>query len=223
MLFPTIFVNNFLDNPEDVLEYAKTLEYTNDGRSPGKRSTPLHEVNYDLYNTLNFKILSLLFPSNYKTISYEGSGVFQWVPSGLRGDGWVHSDTLAQLTAIIYLSKDVNAGTEIYVPNTTRVDKINLNTDEKYEYFKTIDNPNNAGQISEDQCVKNRDDWNNRFKKVASFSGEYNSLVAFDSFHYHAAQLNMSGVERYTYIMFFDKIYSDGDQLLYPIPTSRRI
>lgn len=223
MLFPTIFVNNFLDNPEDVVEYAKTLEYTNDGDSPGKRSTPLHIANYHLYNSLNLKILSVLFPSKYKEICYEGTGVFQWVPSGLRADGWVHSDTMAQLTAIIYLSKDVNAGTEIFVPNTTQVDKTDLATNEKYEYFKNTSTLNTNIQTNDETYINHKNEFNNRFKKVASFSGEYNSLVAFDSFQYHAAQVNMSGLERYTYIMFFDKIYSKTDQLLYPIPTSRRL
>jgi len=223
MLFPTIFVNNFLDNVEEIADYAKTLDYANDGDSPGKRSTPLHIANYELYNTLNLKILSILFPSNYKQINYEGTGVFQWVPSGLKADGWVHSDTMAQLTAIIYLTKDVNAGTEVWVPNTTKVDKTDLATNEKYKYFKSSMDLNANIQSNEGDYINHRDEFNSRFKKVASFTGEYNSLVAFDSFQYHAAQVNMSGKDRYTYIMFFDKIYSSTDQLLYPIPTSRRI
>lgn len=223
MLFPTIFVNNFLDNPEEIVDYAKTLEYANSGESPGKRSTPLHIANYELYNALNIKILSVLYPSNYKNISYEGIGVFQWVPSGLRADGWVHSDVTVQLTAIIYLSKDINAGTEIFVPKNTHIDKTNLEANEKYSYFKKSADLNRNIQLNDDGYIQHRNTFNDKFRKVASFSGEYNSLVAFDGFQYHAAQVNMSGKERYTYIMFFDKIYSQTDQLLYPIPTSRRL
>ena len=65
MLFPNfVCVDNFFDNPEEVVNFSQKLEYFNETTCPGKRSKILHEVDYDFFNWVNLKICSVFYPND---------------------------------------------------------------------------------------------------------------------------------------------------------------
>ena len=51
MLYPITCVDNFFDTPDDIKNYAKTLDYnySKEGKWPGERSNHLHEINFNFY------------------------------------------------------------------------------------------------------------------------------------------------------------------------------
>ena len=56
MKYPTIVVDNFFDNPNEIVEYSKTLDYYKaDPTIPhskwqGKRTESIHKINRQLYD-----------------------------------------------------------------------------------------------------------------------------------------------------------------------------
>ena len=54
MLFPSfICVDNFFDNPDEVVNLSKKFEYENKTHCPGKRTKELHELDWAFFNWVN--------------------------------------------------------------------------------------------------------------------------------------------------------------------------
>jgi len=51
MLFPTLCVDNFFNNPEQVINVAKQCPMERTHTRPGTRSPCLSQVNFDFYQT----------------------------------------------------------------------------------------------------------------------------------------------------------------------------
>ena len=66
MLWPTII----LDNPEKIVEFAKSLEFKKDleGRDPGKRTDLLHTINKNFLKNFLLEIIHLSFLSQLDTL-----------------------------------------------------------------------------------------------------------------------------------------------------------
>jgi hypothetical protein len=201
MMWPTLCVDNFFDEPDKIIKLSDKLKYESSNVYPGKRSIKLHEQYPEFFNWVSNKIISVLYPVEWQNISWYNTAYFQKIPSGLKNDGWIHQDPSNEFTAIIYLSKDIEVGTSIYLPN------------DFYKKSKT------KGSI------KDRDLHNSKFKETINIKGIYNRLVILDSHSYHAAHINNSEKERLTLICFFSNIRSsiENRQLKYIIPTLKRI
>ena len=215
MLFANTCIDNFLNNPQAVVEVAESCEYKNDGVSPGRRSEPLHKVNYNLYNHVNVKILSSLYPNESETIQYKSYSVFQKIPAGIDYDGWIHTDKRSILTAIIFLSES-DAGTSIYEPKdsfyTPGDDSI------KRDFFK---DPNSFSKEQKEEYHKIREKWVSDYKETISYKGRYNRMICFDGFNYHNAHVHKGIEDRLTLITFFDEITIKDKNIKYPLPTIR--
>ena len=68
MMWPTLIVDNFFDDPKKVINFSKQLTYERDKehRWPGTRTKPLHEINKEFFRWSTKKIMTLLFPMNIK-------------------------------------------------------------------------------------------------------------------------------------------------------------
>ena len=55
MLFGSTCIDNFFNDPCDVLDLAEKCKYNKDRKVPGLRSEPLHITHYDFYKYLNLK------------------------------------------------------------------------------------------------------------------------------------------------------------------------
>ena len=217
MLFPTIIADNFYSNPKEVLSFAKNLNYNHskDGLFPGKRTAPLHTIDFNFFNFSCTKILSILYPNDYKEINFEASILFQLINTKNYDLGWIHKDD-GLFTAIIYLSEDETCGTNIY-------DRINnsyvfepIHTEIKHESFKNFENIEQRKKNFE--FAKNNNDL---FKSTINIDSKFNRVLIFDSSLYHGAQNfkdSKEKKERLTLICFFSKLeFNNKNRLKFPL------
>ena len=202
MLIPTLVHDNFFRNPEEVVNYAKQLDYLpdNEGRWPGERSFPLHEINENLFKFTTIKITKLLWPSSYQDIYFSAYSTFQRISKDYINPGWVHQD-IEILTAIIYLSKHTQCGTSMFEPKN----------------FSTVKNTEHKKEIYYKKNFKNENKYvlenNINFEETMSIKSKYNRIIIFDSRQFHAAQKFIEkdvDDDRLTLITFFTNIYGAG-------------
>jgi hypothetical protein len=208
MYYPTYYVENFFDNPDEIVNWAKTLTYNKDtnGLWPGKRSQMLHEINVNFVNAYCYKLFHLIYGRDISQVEWDLNCQFQLINyediSAENNQGWIHRDPKSTLTVITYLTNGTNkSGTTIYKPN-----KLGLGVGGdlkckplRNDYYKHNKKSNNY----EEEITK----FNNNFTPVAKFYSNYNSTVAFDGGHYHGANWDLKpGEERLTLISFFNEI-----------------
>jgi hypothetical protein len=119
MLFPTMCVDNFFDDPKSVRELACSLEYYPEpnGIWPGKRTKPLHEVASKYNNFFNSKLFNLIYDFKKQELSWEVDSYFQLIePYGNNPNtnvGWVHKDNNSILAGVVYLNEnpEISSGT----------------------------------------------------------------------------------------------------------------
>jgi hypothetical protein len=180
--FPTIIVDDFFEEPNKVLELANSLEYTDaadyDYKWPGKRSTLIHEVDYNFFNNIVVKVLSTYYP--YAKVSYNDTRLLFQKVASIYEDGWIHKDDNL-ITFIIYLNntKITDAGTSICIPKNSIIDNIIIHTDKKQESFK---DPNKVKEY-EPYRLEN----NNQFEEVIRVNNVFNRCIMFNASSYHKA------------------------------------
>ena len=88
MLFPTLIVDNFFKYPERVVDFSNNITYERDKeyKWPGKRSKEIHEINQNFFIYFDTKVLSVLYPMNYKQISFNLSLKFQKISSDYKNN-----------------------------------------------------------------------------------------------------------------------------------------
>jgi hypothetical protein len=219
MIYPTIIVDDFFDNPKKVKDLASTLEYQKDpeGRWPGERTTFLHQINYPFFNHVHLKILSILYPNDFRKINYTASSCFQSI-SGKRhvNTGWVHKDVGSEITGIIYLSDHKNCGTSLWKnknffdTDTTMFEKRKFNKKDLYD------------KKEKDILSKHNDN----FKKILQVDSIFNRLVLFDSHQHHSAENFLDEnikEDRLTLLTFIEKITFNDKQIRYPLTECKRL
>lgn len=202
MLWPTICVDNFFDDPDKVFRFANSLKYTSDseGRWPGERSDLLHNIDVNFFQYFGKKVLSILYPMQQE-INFSLSLTFQRISKKYINEGWVHEDNanLNEFTSIVYLSKHKECGTslfdskKIYSYPINKVHKNNMYLKDSFEEKNIYLKENN-----------------NQFEETLSIKSKYNRLIMFDSSQLHAAQKfteNTIEEDRLTLIGFFQNIY----------------
>lgn len=220
MYFPTYYVQNFFDQPDQVAHWAKTMEYKrNEGHWPGRRTEDLFESKDQLvkgfFNDVSHRICNMIYM--YEAFQIEASGYFQCISAEdtITQKGWIHTDSAnAILTAIIYLN-DYTSGTKLYRPINPHGQFLSIVSPKgRMEAYKT-------GEITENY-ERDLEENNSNYEEMASFSGTYNSMLAFDSSLPH--QANFSNMKTYddndrlTMIIFFSRIFAP----CYPIPMLKR-
>lgn len=221
MLFPSFTcVDNFLEDPDSVVELSKKFDYINQELSPGCRTKRLHELHFDFFNWINLKICTIFYPNRMKDIRFNADTYFQRTKK-LEHDNWVHNDRV-RFTAILYLNKENTAGTSIFTGQDYRGHE-GCFTDGylKYKYFQ---NENHGLPEEELKKVKEAKDKNNKsFRKTFSVDGIYNRLIIFDGNAYHASNPMLTDHERLTLISFVRDIRLENGTIEFPIPTMRSI
>lgn len=220
MLFPNLIcVDNFFDNPDEIVNFSKQLEYKQNTYSPGKRTKPVHLVDFDFFNWINLKIASVLYPNDANKLHYNAETFFEKIKK-LEYDNWVHVDKDFKFTAIIYLNKENTAGTSIFHPKNFKGQNTSKGADLKYDYFK------NKGKVSKkklQQIKKAKEENKNCFQKTFSVEGIYNRLIIFDGNTYHASNPLEKNQERLILISFFNDVSLENGLIKYPVPTMRTI
>ena len=179
--FSTTCVDNFFKYPDEIVNFANTLEYKPDsqGRWPGERSAQLDQISPALHNAICAKYLKLHLAA--PMVVYKATVYFQKI-NAQSDKGWVHNDYPYLHTTLIYLTKEanLNSGTSLYRPKkgvgpmyTTR------NNIKKREF--------NLGKLSGEESEKFRIESNSDFEETVRFANVYNRCVGFDAMEWHAA------------------------------------
>jgi hypothetical protein len=216
MIWPSIIVDNFFDDPNKILEISKKLSFAKDnaGRWPGERTTCNSQTDKNFYNWLNYKIVRLLYPMNHEQMTWTCSQYFQKVNGNFyKNEGWIHSDAPWEFTAIIYLSKHKNCGTSLFTKK--KFFNNSLHIDKKENIYKKGDIKNELKYLKEN---------NDLFESSLTVDSKFNRLFLFDSNQYHAANnfkdKDHENEERLTLITFFYSLTANG--IKYPIPEMKR-
>ena len=204
--FHSICVDDFFSNPDKIRNWGLSLEKQPDpdGRWPGVRSKPLHEVNPQFSNELILKVMCSYIDLKYHNISWGESVVcFQEITpfkNEIENIGWIHRDGGMQLAFIIYLTPnaDVNSGTSLY--NLKNTNSIIPKQYQKEKLFKgeKIDDEEYKTAVLENQ---------NLFYEKNRFQNIYNRMIAYDASEFHRANNFTTNTDkRLTLVGFVTKI-----------------
>jgi hypothetical protein len=217
MLWPTICIDDFFNDPFYVKNFADTLDFKKDpeGKWPGERTELLHNINSDFFNYTTVKIMSVLFPMNYKKLNWKATQMFQRTDGNIyNNNGWVHTD-FDEFTSIIFLSNHKKCGTSLFKKKkiTSKV----INNEFKHECYKNTEKIKSG----EEKYLKENND---QFEKTLTLNSRFNRLILFDSSNLHAAEKygeeNLNE-DRLTLITFFTAII--GNENKYPISEMKRL
>ena len=129
-LFGNICADNFFDNPYQIIDISKKVELKKTRYISGYRSENISDVNENLFNYVNKKIINFIYPGA-RGIDFRASTYFQKSDAD-ENDGWVHADP-GMITAIIYLTPGGTSGTSIFDAK----EEFNLpQQPTKHEYFE---------------------------------------------------------------------------------------
>lgn len=220
MHFPTLIVDNFFDNPQQIIDRACNLEFKNlpNKRWAGLRTDPVHQVDYDVFDYVTKKIMRLVFPYDYGNMFWQTEMYFSKTnPKDTKYPDWVHKDDSAEFTAIMYLS-DHSCGTNIcHFSNPLKI--IDDTGQEQFNYFR---NP-----TEKEPKIKNKID--SQFKETILVNGRFNRLFIFDGNSWHKQQKFSSediksNKDRLMLIAFFHEISKkEGTgKILFPITELKR-
>jgi len=212
MLFPTLCVDNFFNNPDQVIDVAKQCPMERTSYRPGTRSPCLSQINFDFYNYVNTKLLRVFYPA--KDFSYIASTHFQSTfPDQNILDGWVHQDDDYMFTAIVYLNH-CNIGTSIFTKKNEFIIP-EAAGDIKHNYFKNYESIDRPERI---EVEKVREDVNSQFDESITVKGRYNRMMCFDGNSYHTIQDGVCDEERLILISFIKDFRLQGEKTVFPIP-----
>lgn len=214
-MIPITIVDDFADEPHQLVEVAKQLEFTPDpnGMYPGVRSKALHEVSPYLYDIIITKIMGLFqaIPDLGRSqISYGPSAVesvdcnmfFQKIPAKMNR-GWIHCDDVLA-TGILYLND--GDGTSIYNTKKGKVFDVS--------HRETKRKCNLQGYMTEEDTIV-QTEFNDLFEEHVNVKGKSNRLLLIPNCYHGANNFEVDGEERLTLVMFFHRIAGE------PMPIER--
>jgi len=217
MKYPTLIVDNFFDNPDEIRDYSDNCDWFRSDRVIGHTTKDLSSKSehQNFFHFVGHKVLSLIQPYDTHKIIYNAGLYFQKQITGKSHlDGWVHKDDAAEMTAIIYLNKKDTFGTNIYNRKnqwSSGVSSLSGSVGDniKHNGFKNAENDN----FDEESFLIEKKKNNQYYNPVIEVSGLYNRILMMDSSQYHALQLpspEKNNEERLILMMFFYSLQMPG-------------
>ena len=203
-LFPTLVVDDFLDDPDYVLDLAETVEYNDPDYTnhPGVASkNKIHELDQELFDIILQKIFGYYWDLN-NPVKFRVDMEFQKIEK--NGIGIIHLDTThgALAAGVIYLNQDIDRDTGTSFYKLTDPDyKIKqhefLDPIARYHAGEHVDGLDNI-------CEKHY----NMFEETMRVQNQYNRLVTYDSNVWHTAT-SYGDQTRYTLRFFINELESN--------------
>lgn len=178
--FPTRIIEDFFLEPYLWRHIALQQEYypASNTTYPGKRSTPLAEIDKRLFDEFGERLLHFL--PMYKGFFYLNASFFMVDESFVNG--WVHDDDPdTSITGIIYLNETspLNSGTTLYDDRLA---------EEYGEYHKLIQKDClNSTADGRQQATKHRNKQRSFFNSSVNVDSVFNRCVLFDPKTWHSA------------------------------------
>jgi hypothetical protein len=225
-IYPTIIQDNFFDDPDDIVEFAKLQTYIPEpnGFWPGSRaSIVLQQQGDNTYTKFTRYVMDRMkeigrfsvFPPEHNQINlnFKIQISFQRIhplhpdPDNVINRGFVHHDHTSfgpggpvnQITGIIYLNPTTNTmcGTSIY--------RTSLIADDVYTAMDLKQYVNLNGSLPDQQSSMNKLlQHHHQFQETLRVYPVYNRLLTFDSRLWHGATCLHTGTEepRLTMVIF---------------------
>ena len=202
LLFPTLVVDDFLDDPDYVLCLATNAEYDDPGYTnyPGVASkNKVYELDQELFNTILQKIFGYYWDLK-NPVNFNVEMDFQKIES--NGQGIIHLDTTygALGAGVIYLNQnpEKDTGTSFYelLDLGYRIEEELLDPIARYHAGEHVDGLDNI-------CEKHY----NMFEETMRVQNQYNRLVTYDSNVWHTAT-SYGDQTRYTLRFFVNELES---------------
>ena len=216
-LFPTICVDNFLDNVEEVLKLAESLDYHSSilGKWPGKRTESINLYSEKLFNYILSDVFGLFYNYDFEILKWNAEMYFQKTkPYDISNKGWIHNDIPSLFSGVIYLTKDndPNSGTSIF---SCLDESKYLNCDFEMNFLSkecVVDLLKKKLYINDevdvDQYHKVKESYEKNFVETIRYDNVFNRLVAYDAGQFHRAN-SFNGSkdnERLTLVFFVNKL-----------------
>jgi len=218
--FP-VCVDDFFDDPERIVNYAKSLPKKPDpeGTWPGKRTELLWKIDKDLATAILLKIMSCYYDLTYQNVSWKRVNMcFQETPAycktknDVRNKGWIHFDASEdfEIAGLIYLTPDIDldSGTSLF--------KLKKQNDEKYRpdpisWPRQMLHRNKNGvtgyeeEFDEEYFTKKYKEHENLFIEKTRFANIYNRMIMYDTNEFHRANsyYNDAGKDARLTLVFF--------------------
>ena len=207
-LFPTLVVDDFLDDPDYVCNLAKNAEYNDPGHTnhPGVASKlKIHEIDQKLFDNILKKILGYYWDLNYP-VNYMVDMEFQRIQSnddGILNKGIIHVDSeMAMAAGLIYLNHDAprDTGTSFY---KLKDDSYKINQKELLDPIAKY----HAGEHV-DGIEKICQDHYDMFEETMRVQNQYNRLLFYSGDEWHTAT-SYDNQTRYTLRYFISELKSN--------------
>ena len=202
MTYPLTIIDNFFEDPDQIVENAKKLKtYNSPGNWPGSRTKMLHIANHRLFEYFCnriYKIFSDDIPEYYNMQTQ-----FQFISPladeqwDKRNRGWIHQDLDTWFGGIVYLNKnpEPNTGTTIYRPKYGFTRQTNKELNHKEALYRNeeldLDEYNKAWDIMYDQYIE-----------TVKIENVYNRFVLFPAYAHHGVETYGHKQERITLNFF---------------------
>ncbi len=185
MTYPITIIDNFFEDPDKIVNLAKTFDYyPSNGDWPGVRTDQLHLVDNRLFNYIGEKIYLLFYeesPVQWSMItSFQKIKPFSEDQYDRRNKGWVHQDIDILFAGIVYLNKDPepDTGTSIYTTKNGYA----------LQYRKELEMKENlylGNDIDLDDYNRTYDAVHDQYIESVRVENVYNRLLLFNNQTHH--------------------------------------
>jgi len=210
-LFPVCIVDDFYTNPHDVREFAlsQTFYENEDGRWPGARTKPIHQINRYLFNNFCDKIISLFY-TREQILDYKISSYFQKIKPfhpekfNKNNRGFIHQDnTLFGGVVYLDLNAEERTGTSIYTFKDKWWSKNELDDTANNIKFKKY-----GGQSLTDEDINQWDRSRDQYFESVRVENVFNRCILFDGNNHHGVPY-FGTSERLTQVFFVEDLIFD--------------
>ena len=226
MLFPSLCVDNFYDDPYSIVEYAKTLQYYGHrGNYPGERSDSIHELNPDFFDLTCMRLFSLFYNFNNENVEWNISMYFQRIypysenKDDVLNSGWCHLDDKSVFAGVIYLNEftNIDAGTVLVKPKKCinnsdcrmfgRTPQENCCPEDNYN-FSFRNDLYSGKKINVDIYREEIKKHNEKFETTLEFKNVFNRAILYDgSYRHRGKNFYIDGSNpRLTLVFFANKL-----------------
>ena len=217
MKFPVTIIDNFFEYPDQIVDFANSVEYFDtEGRYPGKRSKLLGDIAPKIQDEVIRNVFSnfMMLTNNFNLII---DSTFQKV-SPDYGEGWTHRDECI-MTIIVYLNKgaSLGRGTSILRPTSVVID-----SQEKWKRDTRVKHEGLKSKNFTEEYIKSKQEANSKFEETMRIENVYNRCLLFNGNEYHRANdfiNNDNDEERLTLVSFVKSIYAHSMET----PEGRRM
>lgn len=214
-MLPTIIIDNFFPNPDDVRSYALSLQdwYPDEKLAwPGIRTKKLHLFAKEYHDSIAWSIYNCF--STHITTKYNAfvkfDCMFHLVEEKYLG-GWIHDDgNDLDFAGLVYLNPNpsVDSGTSLYHHMTDTLEYFDDETHAlKKKFFSDPTSQSDYLDLNQKRAKQ--------FSEVTKIENVYNRCVIYDSRTWHSANKyfgNTRENSRLT-LVFFGKLGNGQDNI----------